>query len=105
MTNTSTTAVAEVVTYRLAEGVDEAGYLDLITRSQAFAGACPRFLARNVSKGEDGLWMDHVLWASMEDAQAAAAGFMEQEFSPEFGAALAEGSVTIRHEHIMWQAE
>lgn len=105
MTNMSHAAVAEIVTYRLNAGVDEAAFMDLIDRSHDFASSCSGFIARHVSKGEDGRWMDHVLWASMEEAQAAAKAFPEQDFSPEFGEALEGPSIEVRHEHVVWQSE
>ncbi len=96
--------VAEIVNFKLNAGIEEAAFLDLIKRTHVYASACSGFLSRNLSQATDGTWTDHILWASMPDAQAAAAGFMEQDFGPEMAAALDEASVRMRHQEVKWQS-
>ena len=107
MTDMTETAVAEIVTYRLNDGVDEAGFLDLIARSQSFRRRLPRISGPQRLKGpRRKQWMDHVLWASMDEALSPQPKPLRSRISALNSAPhLAQGSVNIRHEHIMWQAE
>jgi len=68
-------AVIETTTFRLADGVDEAAFLE--TDEQARTGFLYHqagMLRATTAKADDGEWIVVVLWASYEDADAAAEG-------------------------------
>lgn len=95
-------AVAEIVTFTLAEGIDDAQFLTVMQQTMDFARANPGFRARTLSKGEDGRWTDHVVWDTMETAKSMAAQFMEQEFAPAVGFVIDPDSIEMRHQHVYW---
>ncbi|MEX0349791.1 MAG: hypothetical protein AB3N15_10250 [Paracoccaceae bacterium] len=94
------THVAEIVTFRLTEGVTADAFLTLSEPIEAFVRANPGFLRRQLSLGADGSWTDYVVWTDMETAQAVAKTFPEQDFAPALMAAIDPESVKMRHEHI-----
>jgi heme-degrading monooxygenase HmoA len=64
----------EIATFRLADGVAEAAFLEADALVQArFAPRQRGFLRRTTARGDDGSWAVVVLWGSEEDALAAAA--------------------------------
>ena len=64
--------VAEIVTFRLAEGIGETQFLDAARGTEVFVRAAPGVIARRLSRGDDGRWTDYVAWDSLASAQAAA---------------------------------
>lgn len=67
-------AIFEITTFRLADGVDEAAFLDLDARVQTeFASFQPGFVRRTTARGDDGRWVVVTLWGSVGDADACAA--------------------------------
>ena len=93
--------VAEVVTFRLAAGTTEAGFLAAARATGPVAAAQPGYLGRHLSRGDDGSWTDHVLWQSRGAAEAAAAAVMTDPAFAPFMAAIDPASVTLRHEEIV----
>lgn len=77
-----TTHAIECVTFRLAAGVEDKAFLEAAEAVHALLGAHDGFVRRNLSKGEDGTWLDYVEWRSLAIAQAAAS---ELPSRPEFG--------------------
>ncbi|MBY6137880.1 hypothetical protein KUV26_00345 [Leisingera daeponensis] len=95
--------VAEIVTFKLADGVSPADFTALMQRTEGFVRAQNGFITRQLSQGEDGSWTDYVVWKDMATAQKVAKTFMQQEFAPEVVAALAPDSASMRHEEVLWQ--
>ena len=93
--------VAEVVTFRLAPGTTEAGFLAAARATGPLAARQPGFLARTLSRGADGRWTDHVLWASSAAAQAAAAAVMADPAFAPFLAAIDPEGMDLRHEAVV----
>lgn len=97
--------VLEVVTFRLAPGVTEADFLAAARATEAPLRAQPGFLGRHLTRSDQGLWTDHVAWASLPEAMAAAEVMMaEPAFGP-FMAAIDGASVAMRHDPILWQMD
>ncbi|MFV1442045.1 hypothetical protein VWZ88_17905 [Phaeobacter sp. JH20_36] len=94
--------VAEIVTFKLAEGVSEAEFIVLSQASESFVRAQPGFVHRQLSCGEDGRWTDYVIWADMETAKSVAAEFHKQDFCASLMQAIAEGTAQMRHEEVQW---
>ena len=97
--------VAEIVTFQLNNGVTDAAFVEISKASQAFVATAPGFLSRQLSKGDDGVWTDYVLWADMESALAVGKAFPDQDFAPALMGAIKSGTEQMRHQQILWQME
>lgn len=97
--------VAEIVTYRLNEGVSQADHLAAADATRAYLKETGAVISRSLSVDESGLWTDYIVWASHTAAKAAEAQAMQR---PEFGvffAGMDESSAMMRHAPIMMQME
>ena len=94
--------VAEIVTFRLAEGIGETQFLDAARGTEVFVRAAPGFIARRLSRGDDGRWTDYVEWDSLASAQAAAARIMAEPGAADFIGAIDPESIDMRHEALLW---
>jgi hypothetical protein len=90
--------VAEIVTFRLADGIGDARFLDAARATEAFVRAAPGFVARRLTRGDDGRWTDYVEWDSLASAQAAAERIMADPGAADFIGAIAPDSIEMRHE-------
>ncbi len=102
MTPNSAPQIAEIVTFSLNEGVSDADYLALSEATKDYVTGAAGFVTRQLSKSEDGIWTDYIVWDSMENAQEAAKGFMEQAFAPALVGAINAETMTLRHQKICW---
>lgn len=91
----------EIVTFKLASGIDQATFLTHAEAASRFLAACPGFLGRRLSRGEGGDWTDHVEWETFDQAQEAARMFMEAKDLKSFMAAIDPGSVKMQHNTLM----
>ncbi|MEO1492114.1 MAG: hypothetical protein AAFV19_08175 [Pseudomonadota bacterium] len=101
MTNPIANQVVEITTFRLNDGVEDTAFLALSPAITEFAQAQPGFIRRFLTQSEDGVWMDYVHWATLEDAQAAQAAFPQQ---PQLGPLMAmidPTSLTMDHQALM----
>ena len=87
----------ETVTFELEEGVSKEQFLEAVAASTAFVRARPGFVARRLSLGAEGTWIEHIEWETLEDAQAAAAASRQEESVRPFLACIKGPSVTLRH--------
>ncbi|MFW8637520.1 hypothetical protein [Cribrihabitans pelagius] len=94
--------VAEIVTFKLADGVSAAEFTSLMQRTETFVRAQDGFLHRQLSQGADGCWTDYVVWKDRATAERVAQAFMQQDFTPEVMAAIAPDSARMRHEEVLW---
>lgn len=92
--------VIETVTFRLMPDVSPEQFLEAARQATAFMTARPGFLRRRLSCEANGTWIEHVEWASMEDAQAAAAEIGKDEQARAFVGAIDGPSVTITHSEL-----
>ena len=66
-------AVIETTTFRLADGVDQAAFLEVDEQVRTgFLYHQTGIIRATTAKDDDGEWIVVVLWASYEDADAAA---------------------------------
>ena len=89
--------VAEIVTFRLKPEATVEAFLDAMAIMQPFIDRSGGMIGRTLSSDADGLWTDHVLWNSKEQAMALAEAFMT---APETEAArglIDAATVTMRH--------
>ncbi len=97
MTNT----VIETVTFKLAEGVEDGAFEATFPALEAFTESQKGFIARRFSKGEDGTWLDHIEWSSLQDAQAASENFMQTESIKPFMQCVDGSSVQMSHNQLI----
>ena len=89
--------IIETVTFRPMEGVSQEEFLKAAEHATAFMTARPGFLRRRLSCDENGMWIEHVEWASMADAKAAAAEIGKDEHARAFLSAIDGPTVKITH--------
>lgn len=90
--------IIETVSFKLTDGVTESAFRAEIPASTAFIKARPGFRARRLSCGEDGRWLDHIEWASMEAAQSASEAFMQEQSLMGFAQCIDMESAEMRHQ-------
>jgi hypothetical protein len=100
-----TQSILERVTFRLVPGTAPDDFVALARATEAPLRAQPGFLSRMLTQGEDGEWTDLVLWRDAGAAQAAAEAMMTTPAFGPFMAAIAEPSVTMRHDALRWRAD
>ncbi len=74
-----TNRIIEVVTFRLAQGVSREAFLKTVPASSEFVSKMPGFIARRLSESEDGTWLEHIEWETLEHAKVASEAFMKKE--------------------------
>ncbi|MCU0907077.1 MAG: hypothetical protein MUF73_06430 [Rhodobacteraceae bacterium] len=89
--------VAEIVTFTLTPGSDPDRFAHAAAALDPWLAAAPGFLGRSLSCGPDGIWTDHVLWADLSAATAAAEVLPARPEAAAFLAAIDPASVAIRH--------
>lgn len=89
--------VIECVVFRLAEGSDQTEFLDNAQLMSEWVKDQPGFVSRNLSCTDEGEWIEHIEWTSMEAAQAAAALIGNDDKTRPFVAAIDGPSLTMRH--------
>lgn len=96
--------VIETVTFKLAAGISDEKFLELVPSTIEFITKCDGFICRRLSKAEDGSWLDYVEWESMENAKNASDAFMKQEDLMPFMQALDMESVQMQHRELLISA-
>ncbi|UZD90589.1 antibiotic biosynthesis monooxygenase family protein [Cognatishimia activa] len=96
-------SVIETVRYRLKEGATTEAAVAAWEESQSFARAQKGFLARKIAVTDEGEFLDHVEWASMDDAKAAASNFDPGKYPELLGLVkvLDESSMVMTHYTVM----
>ena len=90
-------AVAEIVTFRLADGSDAAAFAEAADDMTPYLKKTGAVLSRTLSVDETGLWTDHVTWTSMTAAKAVAAAIMQQPDAAPFMQMIDPSTVDMRH--------
>ncbi|MEO9896028.1 MAG: hypothetical protein ABJD13_06585 [Paracoccaceae bacterium] len=93
--------VAEIVTFRLANGADKAAFLKAAKGMEPFLASTGAMVKRNLSRDQDGVWTDHIEWTSMQAAKDAATAMMQRPEAGPFMSLIDEQSVTMRHAEIL----
>ncbi len=77
--------VIEIMTFRLAVGVDESMFRAVDERVQVeFAYHQPGFLRRTLGRHDDGRWLILTIWADPDAAGAAAQAFERSDLAEAF---------------------
>lgn len=96
--------VVEHVTFKLTEGTDPHAFTEAARAASGWIGAQPGFRERRLSHGEDGLWVEHITWDTMEDAKAAAARIGKAEEMRPFLLGIDGPTVMMRHNELVVSA-
>jgi len=90
-------AVIEVVTFRLAPGVDEDQFREADQRAQTeFVYSRRGALRRTTARGSGGEWLVVTLWGSAQDADASAAASRDDTAMTRWSTCVDGSSVTTR---------
>jgi len=78
-----TSEAVEITTFRLADGLDVAGFIEANRDIDAWLLQQPGFVSRRICQREDGLVVDMLVWTSPEVGRKAASGVVtEMAHSP-----------------------
>ena len=97
--------VAEIVTFRLAEGTDADAFTKAARALEPMLRASGDAISRTLSHDDDGLWTDHITWTTMEAAKAAAERIMSDPVAAPMMQMIAPDSVVMRHAPIQYLME
>lgn len=92
-----TSNIIEIVSFKLAKSVNDEAFLKTIPLTSAFLQTCDGFISRHLSRGDDGEWVDHLVWANMANAQSASQKFMADNSLKPFMEKIETTSATMRH--------
>ncbi|MEP3299081.1 MAG: hypothetical protein ABJO27_21835 [Pseudoruegeria sp.] len=87
----------ETVTFKLNEGVTRKAFADSAQAITEFAQKQNGFISRRLSCGDDGLWIEHIEWETLQAAQAAAAQMGKEPTLESCMKAIDGASVVLHH--------
>ncbi|MEP2427962.1 hypothetical protein [Roseobacter sp.] len=97
--------IAEIVTYRVKDGITTAEALKAARQTEPFLATTGAVLSRSLSRDDRGIWTDYILWSSLAAAKATEAQAMQRpEFATFFGM-IAEGSAQLRYAPVVFQMD
>jgi len=97
--------VAEIVTFHLNEGVDEAAFLTAAAATESFLRASGHVLSRSLSRDETGQWTDYILWTNKDIAMETAEKAMKSpDFAPFMSMISPEGT-SMRHAAVLYKMD
>ena len=97
------TVVAEIVRFEIIDGMEDDTFLNAAKGTQTVVSAAPGFISRQLSKGDDGVWTDYILWQNMAAAKSAAETVVKDPAFGPFGQAIKMESILMRHENVLWR--
>ncbi|MCE7986584.1 MAG: hypothetical protein DYG89_35880 [Caldilinea sp. CFX5] len=89
--------ILEVVLFRAKAGVSDEQVLQGSAQIQPWLAGAAGYLKREVSKNEDGQWVDIVHWRSLDEAQQAAEQLMAEPTAAAFMSMIDPESITMLH--------
>jgi hypothetical protein len=98
-----TGSIAEIVTFRLAKGVNEAAFLKASQTAEAFMRTRKGFVLRRLTRSVDGVYTDYVVWATETDAKAAMEASMKDARVGPFIQSIDGASMKADHQLILSQ--
>ncbi|MGC1505064.1 MAG: hypothetical protein WA782_13120 [Sulfitobacter sp.] len=104
MSKTQST-VAEIVTFRLAQGTDIDAFVTAARAIEPMLKASGTVLSRTLSCDDAGTWTDHITWTTMAAAKSTAAARMADPCAAPMMQMIDPAHVTMRHAPIAYQQE
>ncbi len=101
MTDHITDHVVEIVRFRLKENVTRDEFAATLPASNRFLEAREGFVSRRLSADEEGTWVEHIEWTSMEAAKAAAAAFFVEDSLEPMRNAIEGKGAEVNHNRIV----
>ena len=98
------TKVIETVSFKLAEGVEDADFIKTTDAVSSYLQSCKGFNTRRLSKADDNTWLEHIEWDNMDDAKAASASFMDQESIVPYMQSIDPETVSMSHQDLLVKA-
>jgi hypothetical protein len=95
--------VVEIVSFKLSAGVTEDAFLRAGKTAEDFMKSRKGFVSRRLSRRDDGSYVDHVTWASMDDAKQAMDASMKEASLAPFMQSIDPASMTIEHQALVSQ--
>jgi hypothetical protein len=92
--------VIETVTFKLNDGVSREAFAKAAHAMSAWVTNCDGFVARRLSCGADGTWIEYIEWADMTAAKAAAAGIGKEPGNADFLSAINGPTVIMMHSEL-----
>jgi hypothetical protein len=92
--------VIETVTFKLNEGVSRDEFIAAAKDMNAWIEARHGFMHRRLSCTADGTWIEHIQWANMEAAKAAAAQIGTAPGNANFLSAINGPTVQLMHSQL-----
>lgn len=93
--------VIETVTFRLVDETEPGTFEAHADGASMWIKQQPGFVSRCLSSNDDGLWIEHIEWATLDDARAAAQRIGTSDAARPFIAAIDGTSVTMHHTRVM----
>ena len=87
----------ESVVFRLEEGISKEHFLETVAGSTEFVRSQPGFVSRRLSCSDDGTWIEHIEWETLDHARSAAAAIWQAEVVQPFLKCISGPSITLRH--------
>lgn len=89
--------IIECVLFKLNDGVTKEEFISAAEKSNQFVASQPGFVTRRLSCSEEGQWLDHIEWQSMESAKNAAEKIGSDESALPFISLIDGPSVSMFH--------
>ncbi len=93
--------VAEIVTFKLAKGVNDQDFAKAGEAATTFMSARKGFVSRKLSRGKDGTYTDYVIWSSLADAEAAMKASMTEASLAPFMQSIDPQSMKLDHQEVV----
>ncbi|MEM7345239.1 MAG: hypothetical protein AAF485_13450 [Chloroflexota bacterium] len=91
------TPTLEVVTFKLNESVAEDEFMQRARGLESWLQQIDGFIKRELSKNEEGLWIDILHWRSLSEALSAAEQIMAAPEGQAFGSLIDPESINMMH--------
>jgi hypothetical protein len=89
--------IIEIVSFKLVKGAEDAAFLKAVEATNTFLKSQKGFVARRMSRDETGTYIDHVEWATLDNAKAAVELSMQQPDLVPFLQMIDPNSMSMRH--------
>lgn len=98
-------SIIEVVLFKLAESSDEAIFLQTVRELESILKQTPGYIKRELSRNDNGQWIDIIHWQNLEQALAAPDSVMATEVGQRFGGMIALEDLSMLHVESVYTSE